>query len=101
MRLTRYLPLRFEMLSLACYVPGTIFAPTTRFGLILNSYFVLPRSLATSFPPIQLNHLFNVGEPILMQDFNEHQLHQLILRHGLQYTGAAEKELFDLLGGHP
>src|SRR5437588_57988 len=56
------------------------------------SHFVSPDSAQSPF---------NVGESILIHDFNAHQVHDLVTRHGSPCTPEDETELFNLLCGHP
>lgn len=44
---------------------------------------------------------FNVGEVILLTDFNAEQVHDLNWRHGSPLTAVQERQLMTLLNGHP
>jgi hypothetical protein len=66
----------------------------------------LDLALVTSTEPYQLienlnQSPFNVGQVIELADFTPEQVHDLNRRHGWPLTADIERQLMELLGGHP
>jgi hypothetical protein len=66
----------------------------------------LDLALVTSTEPYQLienlnQSPFNVGQVIELNDFTAEQVHELNRRHGWTLSPTVERQLIDLLGGHP
>ena len=52
--------------------------------------------------PLNINQSpFNVGLPIELPEFNQSQVHDLVIRHGLNWNSFYTDKLIDFLGGHP
>jgi serine/threonine-protein kinase len=52
--------------------------------------------------PLDVNQSpFNVGLPIELSEFTVEQVHNLIQRHGLQWTASHVEQLMRVVGGHP
>ncbi|MDB9304101.1 MULTISPECIES: AAA-like domain-containing protein [Cyanophyceae] len=52
---------------------------------------------------LDINHSpFNIGLPIRLQEFTQHQVEELARRYGLRWTAGKESaQLISLIGGHP
>jgi hypothetical protein len=66
----------------------------------------LDMALVTSTEPYQLianlnQSPFNVGQVLTLDDFTAGELHALNARHGSPLEPAGERQLYELLGGHP
>lgn len=66
----------------------------------------LDLALVTSTEPYQLianlnQSPFNVGQVVTLEDFTATEVHALNERHGIPLDAAGERQLYELLGGHP